>query len=257
MVNSMGSYWRTIGAARRGPARQVRGGERARRAGGGVRTRLPLRPSVKVWTIAACLAVASPVAAQWTAGARAGVVSADFASTASQRSERISAFAGGAFFTYHMIGELSFQAELLYVQKGGRLAVDEGGTAPMVRVDLDYIEVPVMLRIDIEPIPREVTLYAYAGPVAGLNTSCEVTDSGATRHGCDNGGFSLGVRTFDWSMMGGGGLGFRVGGITAFMDGRLEVGLATIDDAAVDWRRTNRALLVTAGISIPLGNASR
>jgi hypothetical protein len=200
--------------------------------------------------LAAITLCASSAGAQTAVGVKAGPGSARFAGSTLDHVEWKGGIAGGVFVTYGMIDELSFQSELFYQRKGStirRFATDQVSTS----VNLDYIEVAAMLRLDV-PVGNALLLYGIAGPGVGLNVRCSADDGGTAELECRD--IDMAVRRVDFSMIGGGGIGVRLERATIFAEGRLGIGLVTID-ADAGWQRTNEAGALLAGVSIPLGRA--
>ncbi len=91
-----------------------------------------------------------------------------------ERKRRIGAQAG-VFATIPVRGDWSVQPELNYTQKGVRVETSfapvDGGPAT-IDVDLDYVEVPVLLRFDAAR-NRAWHPFAVAGPSLGFRTRCQ------------------------------------------------------------------------------------
>lgn len=100
-----------------------------------------------------------------------------------ERKRRIGAQAG-VFATIPVRGAWSIQPELNYTQKGVRVETSfapvDGGPAT-IDLDLDYLEVPVLMRIDAAR-NRPWHPFAVAGPSLGIRLRCQsdLATSGAT-----------------------------------------------------------------------------
>jgi hypothetical protein len=202
----------------------------------------------------ACLALlvpVGPIMAQVSAGAKAGLSVASFAGSSIDRVGWRNGFTGGVFVTSALVQDLSFQAEALYVQKGAKLLASDA-TTPAGTLRLDYLELPVMLRVDLPIVADRVLLHGMAGPSVAVNLRCALIHAGhgGPRDGCAGAGVN--VRSLDWNMVGGGGISLDLGGAALLVEARLHIGLSTIDDRPADLDRTNQTFSLLGGVSVPL-----
>ena len=148
---------------------------------------------------------------------------------------------GGIFFGAG-IGPLAFQTEVLYARMGLKgLATDA-----QMEYRLDYVQVPVMLKVRVIP----------AGPVrpvvfAGGYGSYLLNAKGVmvTPTGSDSADLDDVFKKFDYGVLGGAGLEFKLPGILLTIEGRYNLGLANIGkdlDEGVSIK--NRSIMVLAGI---------
>lgn len=192
---------------------------------------------------------ASPGAAQIAAGVKAGPGAGNFAAADGVGTGWSRGFAGGVFATWRMVEELSFQAEVMYVRKGAKLEFASDNTITSGTLRLDYIELPALLRLDVN-LGDVATLHALGGPAVAFRVRCRFTEhpeANASSGSCG----ALDARTVDFGLVGGVGAGVPVGGATVFLEARYGVGLRTIDEG-VALERTNHAFAVVAGFSVPL-----
>ena len=103
-------------------------------------------------------------------GLKAGVNSADFQSSAVGGGERRRAFVGGGFLEVDFVGTFAVQADLLYSQKGDENEVGGGPDRTRLQVKLDYIEVPVMLKLQ-GPLLGGAEANLYGGPSFALKVN--------------------------------------------------------------------------------------
>lgn len=113
-------------------------------------------------------AASQPLTYDW--GIKGGINSSDFQSTTVGGGERRRAYVGGGFFEADFSGPLAVQAELLYSQKGDESEVGDGALGTRFRVKLDYIEVPVLLKLQ-GPLLGNAEANFYAGPAFALKVS--------------------------------------------------------------------------------------
>ncbi|HYW30725.1 MAG TPA: porin family protein [Gemmatimonas sp.] len=149
----------------------------------------------------------------------------------SQSTARRLGFQVGAFLTVPLRGALSFQPELHFIQKGATtsITVDVDEQVPLaadLEVRLAYVEVPLLLRLDLGSGAR-FRPFLVAGPSLGLRVGCELSVAvdglGAFGSGCDGqGGFGAPeegtvmedpIKKFDAG-------GIIGGGITGLLQGR-------------------------------------
>jgi hypothetical protein len=159
----------------------------------------------------------------------------------------INNFGGGGFIRFGL-GGLAIQPELLVFTKGSD--VDAG--ANDFQTKLDYLEIPVLLHFSLGQ--AVISPYLAAGPSFGFEIGCKVEDDAdGSETDCDDaGGLGIDRKSFDFSLTGVAGLGFRMGPGQLFVEGRYVHGLSNISDES-GAEVKNRAYAVMAGYSISLG----
>jgi hypothetical protein len=144
-------------------------------------------------------------------------------------------------------GTFSLQPELLFTNKGSQLDVSGGGRR---NVKLDYLEIPLLLRIDSRS-GTGLSPHVYAGPSVGFNVGCNVVLSGSgvpnTSSDCKRDNF-LSPKSVDWGAIVGAGIDLSVGGIGVTGGARYGFGLADINKTNVTDHVRNGALTVYAGV---------
>jgi hypothetical protein len=208
--------------------------------------------------IAMTVIVASSTAsAQTSGGVKGGLSLASFSGSTIEQTTWKGGYAAGVFVTVGMVDELSFQSEAMFQQKGANIGFTERGNRTSAAVHLDYIDVNVLLRLDV-PLPESaISVYLMGGPSGSVNVGCTVTtteDGTSADRGCTTSGADMAVRALDFSMIGGGGLRVLLSRAAVFIEGRYAVGLGPIDSGAASWNRTNQAFAILGGISVPLHN---
>jgi len=140
------------------------------------------------------------------------------------------------------LGFVSFEADALYARMGMK-GTFEGTT---MEYRLDYIQVPLMLKVKIIPAgPIRPFIFAggygsYLFKAKGVMTSEEGTDSG------DLGDM---FEKYDYGAVGGVGVAFKLPGLTLSAEGRYNLGLANIvKDAEEGESGKNRSIMVLVGI---------
>jgi hypothetical protein len=148
---------------------------------------------------------------------------------------------GGIFFGAGL-GPLSFQTEILYVRMGMK-GTFEGSS---VEYRLDYVQVPLLLKIRVIP----------AGPVrpivyAGGYGSYRLKAKGVMTNGTDTETADLDdtFQKYDYGVLGGAGLEFKLPGILLSVEGRYNLGLANvIKDPGEGESGKNRSMMVLVGV---------
>ncbi len=87
----------------------------------------------------------------------------------------LTGFLGGVFVTVPLGSSVVLEPEAVYVGKGTNYAINESGVSGDITFDLEYIEVPVLLRYNFQ---SDGGPYALAGAAVGFNISCTVSGSG-------------------------------------------------------------------------------
>ena len=214
--------------------------------------------AARVATISALLAgvLCSPGVAQYTVGVKGGLTAANFTGNDVQGTRWQAGFATGVFLTYHFVENLSLQPELIYIQKGANHVLTGPDQNQTARVLLDYVEIPVSVRMTLPLLARRASLYLMAGPSIAFRASCEVrTENSAASNTeeCNDAALHLRIRSIDGNMTGGAGFGLHLTDATFFMETRYHIGLATIDRSSPPDDIYHQVFAFMAGVSIPLG----
>jgi hypothetical protein len=199
--------------------------------------------------LAAALMAGLPAAAtsQVSFGVKAGLNVATLAGddVPDEVDSRTGLVAGG-LMNLRLSDLLSIQPEALYSQKGAGGSLDLFGERLDFTLKLDYLEVPVLLRLTV-PTAAAVQPSLHFGPTFAFELSCKVTVSGfgeTDTEDCDNGFDDPDRRKFDPGLAVGGGLDIPVGRGTLLLDARYTVGLRSLDSTD-DVR--SRVLSLSAG----------
>lgn len=154
----------------------------------------------------------------------------------------LTAFAGGGFVRFGL-GPIAIQPELLTLTKGH----DE----PAGRLELEYIEVPVLLHLGLSA-GSMFAPYVFAGPAIGFEVGCQVELT--TETDCDDAGTDApqNRKSTDIGITAGGGVGFNIGPGTVLLEGRYNWGMTDIADIEGDDGMKNRYAAFFVGFAIPL-----
>ena len=217
-----------------------------------MRVRALLATAAALATSGAPLAAQSPLRPAPRLGVLAGASVATLVGDPVEEWGSRTGFVVGGTLTLPLTSVVSFQPEVLLAQKGARLSED-GLTATF---KLAYVEVPLLLRVDVPTTGGAVRPHLYVGPALAFKASCEVEASGegvsATRS-CrdiadDEGDEDL--KSFDAGLTFGGALGFALGRQRLNVGARYTLGLTTLvsdDDVK------NRALTIYGSVDFPIG----
>ncbi len=136
-------------------------------------------------------------------------------------------FVGGLYYNRKLVGWLSLQTEIYYVQKGAKLEFTDLGETVTYKTKLDYVEIPVLVRLDLYPIPL-IRPHIFIGPAFGILVQAtseyefagrvEETDVQAYYKGSDVG------------LVLGGGIRFTILGGDFMLDFSYNMGLTDIND---------------------------
>lgn len=128
-------------------------------------------------------------------------------------------FVGGVYFSMGL-GLFSIQPEILYVRQGGRMEA----LPDWMEYRVDYIQVPVLLKIHV--IPGPISPMIYGGPygayrlrargvafIGGVSETTDLKDQ---------------IKTTDYGVVFGGGIDFRLPVIKLSAEVRYNLGLANL-----------------------------
>lgn len=132
-----------------------------------------------------------------------------------------SAPVGGVFFNLGL-GFLTVQPEALYVRMGAQLEFE--GDALQYR--LEYVQVPVLLKLNIIPA-GPIRPFVYGGAYGSylFNAKGVLIVDGAVAEEEDMDDM---FEKYDYGVLGGGGITFKLPGIALSVEGRYNYGLANI-----------------------------
>lgn len=169
----------------------------------------------------------------------------------------------GAYLTRSLSGNVSFQPEIHYIQKGAKIAVSltdiegVGSTDAEASVKLAYLEVPLLLRLDMNQ-GKSVRPFLVAGPAVAFRISCNIgfEFSGASLNtdcaDSGNGGLEIEsedpFKKFDAGVMVGGGVAGTMGSLPVSLQIRYSRELINIANDASDGRSPKNT-----GISLLFG----
>lgn len=165
-------------------------------------------------------------------------------------------------------GPVILIAEGYYRQKGARSVAEfnqqvfEEGAA---EIGLDYIEIPVLARVNLPTVRQRFVPYLNAGPAFGWKIDCGVRfqeATGAAEQSCDDlEGENLEetLRSYEQGLVVGGGLDIAVlGGVGAVnIDARMTRGLSRINETAEGGEVRNRAFSLMLGYSFGIPGGLR
>jgi hypothetical protein len=149
---------------------------------------------------------------------------------------------GGIFFSLGL-GPLAIQPEVLYVRMGAEYKVDE---ANGLKWQFDYVQVPVLLKLSIIPA-GPIRPFIYAGGYGSyLIRARGIMTVDGVSEGTD---ISADYQKYDYGVLGGAGLTFKLPGIAISVEGRYNYGLKNvlIDPPAGDSLK-NRSMMALVGI---------
>jgi len=152
-------------------------------------------------------------------------------------------------FAEFMIGNMfAIQPEVLYSQKGFKAS--EMGAE--VKLKGDYVEIPVLLKINIPIEGSKVHPHVYAGPAVAFKASCKIEGSSGSASAsvdCEDAG--LLIKSTDFGVAFGGGVSVDVGGAEVGVDVRYTLGLTSVDDEPDPYSITNKVISImgTVGFS--------
>lgn len=193
--------------------------------------------------------------AQAAAGFRVGIRSAGL--DTSQEVDPTRALVLGGYMGFGISDRLALQVEVAYGSRGaaglglGTDALDAGATP--VELDMQYLEVPVLLRAGF-PTERLLPSF-FAGPYAGFVLSCEVTPDGGATSRCDDAAANqrFSPRTTDFGLVAGAALDVAMGQSTLYVDARYTFGVLPIQAGSDGFDARHSGFALSGGMAVPLG----
>ena len=181
-----------------------------------------------------------PTALEAGVGIKAGYSLAKFSQQSTEPLafawENLHFYTGGLSFEGGL-GFISLQPEILYVRMGGKYAAGE------LEFRFDYVQVPVLLKLAIVPA-GPVRPFIYAGGYGSYLIKAEGVI------GADKEDLTPDYQRFDYGVVGGAGLAFKLALISLSVEGRYNYGLMNIMKApAAGDSMSNRCLMALIGVS--------
>ena len=140
----------------------------------------------------------------------------------------------GVFLNIPLAGAVSLQPEAHYSQQGVTYKSNLSATAPTASLKIDYVEVPVLLRIDVGPKASAIHPILFGGASGAFRISCNVSStSGSTSltRACSENTTSTStdpVKKYDVSAIAGAGLAVNALGRAYALTLRYTQGLSNI-----------------------------
>jgi hypothetical protein len=166
---------------------------------------------------------------------------------------------GGVYLTYPVSSTLAFQPELLFAQRGTEASFSGDPTFGNVdaTLNLNYVEVPLLLRLDVPTASTGFRPHLYAGPSLAFNTSCSFeADVGgfSGSSDCEDADEEFSPKSFDAGAMIGGGIAFPfAGGRQLTVGARYTFGLTNVFEDTGDVKPRHRVLAVYGAFDLPFG----
>lgn len=196
------------------------------------------------------IAFASFTSAQMQIGPKAGINIANLSGDDVEGTDSKTGFGGGLFFMYQFSEMFGIQPEAYYTMKGATEKIDVLGTTVDVTYTFDYVEVPLLLKLIIPIENSAINPAIFAGPFVGFNTTAKVkaeAEGQSEEEDLDE------VKSTEFGLAFGGGVGFPVGSNELGFDVRYILGLSTLDDSAEEADVKNSVINfnVYFGFSLP------
>lgn len=153
-------------------------------------------------------------------------------------------FLGGAFFAYDFNNMFSIQPEAFYSMKGAKQTESINGQTITGTFKLDYIEIPVLLKLNI-PLESGSTVRPsiFVGPALDIKVASTVeVEAGGQSASAD----LENINSTDFGLVFGGALGFDVSGHELGFDVRYTLGLTTVFDSSIDADVKNGVISIAA-----------
>ncbi len=185
-------------------------------------------------------------------GLKAGIVTSQLGSNLVDLKWRSGAGVGVSL-ALGLTPNLDLAPELLWLRKGSTFTENDvsiGGInfgTIKTGIDLDYVEIPVLLRLKTASA-GPLNLMVVAGPTVAFKVNEQLSASGLV-------GYSLGtdqIETFDYGVAGGLGLLGTAGGLHWTLEGRYEQGLANVSKLPFGGDLKNGSVQVFAGLEFPI-----
>ena len=175
-----------------------------------------------------------------------------------------SGLTGGAFLSWPVTDRFSIQQELLYSMRGSSQNIEveilEIPTTLFVTYEMDYLDIPVMLRYTIYK-GTSSSVYTMAGTAMSLKINDRYTLSGELDDGTETVPISAGddmseVDLFDFAMVYATGAEFSLGGLPVLAEYRFTMGWNTLSMPTYAYVPFGEEQILIENEPVPLKNQS-
>lgn len=194
-----------------------------------------------------CAAVLVPQTLSAGFGVKGGYSLSKFAVTSTEplpfAFQNLPSPTGGIFFNLKL-GPLAVQPEVLYVRMGAKYVIEGDG----LEFRFDYIQVPVLLKLSVIPLgPIRPIIYAGGyGSYLFKARGVVLVDGSVFGEPED---LSDDFEKYDYGVVGGAGVEFKLPGISLSVEGRYNYGLKNVaKDAPAGNSMKNRSMMALVGI---------
>ena len=181
--------------------------------------------------------------AQMQIGPKAGLNISNISGNDAGSPDSKTGFCGGLFFMYQFSNMFAVQPEAYYTMKGAKEKESVEGYTVEATVSLDYIEVPILLKLVIPIQGSAVHPAIFAGPAVGFNTTHKVKVEIEGQSAEDD---IPDIKSTEFALVFGGGVGFPVGSNELGFDVRYILGLTTVDNSVESYDVKNNVINVNA-----------
>ncbi len=194
---------------------------------------------------------ANPAGAEVKLGLKAGIVTSQLGSDLTDLKWR-SGVGGGASLAIDLTPNIALVPEALWLRKGSTFTSTDvviGGTNfgnIKTGIDLDYVEIPVLLRL--QTAPSALRLMLVAGPTVGFKTNEKLSTTGLVNASLS----SDEIETFDFGAAVGAGVMGSTGGLHWTIEARYEQGLTNVSKLPFGGDLKNGSVQALAGLEFPL-----
>lgn len=187
------------------------------------------------WMVLAFATALVPQALDAGVGIKGGFSLSKLSETPTYAWENLPFFAGGLSFEGGF-GYISLQPEVLYVRMGGK---DPAGD---LECRFNYIQVPVLLKINIVPA-GPVRPFVFGGGYGSYLVKAESVIGAVKTDQTEN------YERYDYGLVGGAGLAFKMAVLAVSVEGRYNYGLKNImKEPGLGESMKNRCLMALVGI---------
>jgi hypothetical protein len=151
----------------------------------------------------------------------------------------------GVYLHFPLRDAVAIRPELLFSLKGGSTVTTIGGQQANIDIELAYIELPLLLRASFPT--GSIRPVLFAGPALAIQIGCDFSsDLGGQSRRSTCGDSLTTVRSWDFGLVGGGGVEKRLRRATVALEARYTVGTRSVlEDLDLKNRAFGLVLAVT------------
>lgn len=156
----------------------------------------------------------------------------------------------GGFANWGLSNSISLQPEVLLSAKGAKQTITEAGQKITAKINLTYLEIPLLMMVNLGNAESSITPMAFIGPAVGFNLSAKA--KGEVDEGSAEIDVKEDIKSTEFALIFGAGFSLPVGSNKLSIVGKYNMGLTKIDDTGENSDVKNQVISIEAALGFNL-----